>query len=73
LSKWIERFLGQDVIALSQGGHCVAWVFSDATGSSNGQGLKHAQDENPLSVTFDKDFAKNAVALRPVESAATLL
>ena len=55
-----ENFPGDAVGALRERGHDVAWVRSDAPGSSDVQVLARAQAEGRILVTFDKDFGELA-------------
>jgi predicted nuclease of predicted toxin-antitoxin system len=55
-----ENFPGGAVSALRERGHDVAWVRSDAPGSSDVEVLERAQAEGRILVTFDKDFGELA-------------
>ncbi len=55
-----ENFPGDAVTALRARGHDVVWVRSDAPGSSDPQVLAHAQAEDRILITFDKDFGELA-------------
>jgi predicted nuclease of predicted toxin-antitoxin system len=55
-----ENFPGDAVLALRERGHDVAWVLTDAPGSSDEQVLERAQAENRVLITFDKDFGELA-------------
>jgi predicted nuclease of predicted toxin-antitoxin system len=55
-----ENFPGDAVMALRERGHDVAWVRSDAPGSSDVKVLARAQAEDRVLVTFDKDFGELA-------------
>jgi predicted nuclease of predicted toxin-antitoxin system len=55
-----ENFPGDAVDALRARGHDVAWVRTDAPGSSDRQVLDRAVAEERLLVTFDKDFGELA-------------
>jgi predicted nuclease of predicted toxin-antitoxin system len=55
-----ENFPAAAVRALQGRGHDVAWVHSDAAGSSDIQVLARAQAEARILVTFDKDFGELA-------------
>jgi predicted nuclease of predicted toxin-antitoxin system len=55
-----ENFPGDAVLALRERGHDVAWVLTDAPGSSDEQVLHRAQAEDRVLVTFDKDFGELA-------------
>jgi predicted nuclease of predicted toxin-antitoxin system len=53
-----ENFPGDAVLALTERGHDVAWVRSDAPGSSDRQVITRAQREQRILITFDKDFGE---------------
>jgi predicted nuclease of predicted toxin-antitoxin system len=53
-----ENFPGDAVLALTERGHDVAWVRSDAPGSSDRQVIARAQREQRILITFDKDFGE---------------
>jgi predicted nuclease of predicted toxin-antitoxin system len=55
-----ENIPEEAVAALRQAGYDVAWVRSDAPGSSDPQVLARAIDEGRILVTFDKDFGELA-------------
>jgi predicted nuclease of predicted toxin-antitoxin system len=55
-----ENFPGDAIAALRQRGHDVAWVRTDAPGSSDRQVLRRAETENRVLITFDKDFGELA-------------
>lgn len=55
-----ENFPADAVAALREAGHDVAWIRSDAPGSSDRQVLARARSEERLLVTFDKDFGELA-------------
>ena len=55
-----ENFPGDAVAALRGRGHDVAWIRSDAPGSSDVEVIVRAQAENRVLVTFDKDFGELA-------------
>lgn len=55
-----ENFPGDAVEALRARGHDVAWVRTDAPGSSDPQVLALAQAEGRILATFDKDFGELA-------------
>ena len=55
-----ENLPGDAVTALRQRGHDVAWVRTDAPGSSDTEILERAQRENRIVLTFDKDFGELA-------------
>jgi predicted nuclease of predicted toxin-antitoxin system len=53
-----ENFPGDAVLALQERGHDVAWMRSDAPGSSDVQIIARAQAEDRILITFDKDFGE---------------
>ena len=53
-----ENFPGDAVVALRERGHDVAWVRSDAPGSSDPQVIARAQAEGRVLVRFDKGFGE---------------
>ena len=53
-----ENFPRDAVVALRERGHDVAWVHSDAPGSTDVQVIARAQAEERVLVTFDKDFGE---------------
>ena len=55
-----ENFPEAAIAALRARGHDVAWVRTDAPGSSDRQVLARAQAEDRILVTFDKDFGELA-------------
>ncbi len=55
-----ENFPGIAVETLREAGHDVAWIRTDAPGSSDPDVLERAQAERRLVVTFDKDFGELA-------------
>jgi predicted nuclease of predicted toxin-antitoxin system len=55
-----ENFPAEAVEALRSRGHDVAWVRTDAPGSSDRQVLDRAVAEGRLLLTFDKDFGELA-------------
>jgi predicted nuclease of predicted toxin-antitoxin system len=55
-----ENFPGDAVVALRERGHDVAWVRTDAPGSSDRDVLARAQAEDRIVITFDKDFGELA-------------
>jgi predicted nuclease of predicted toxin-antitoxin system len=55
-----ENFPGDAVTALRGRGHDVAWIHSDAPGSSDVEVLACAQAESRILITFDKDFGELA-------------
>jgi predicted nuclease of predicted toxin-antitoxin system len=69
-----ENFPGDAVEALRGRGHDVAWIRTDAPGTSDVEVLAHAQRENRIVVTFDKDFGELAFRARlPASSGIILL
>ena len=52
------------VVALRDRGHNVAWVRTDAPGSSDIEVLDRAQRDERIVVTFDKDFGELAFRMR---------
>jgi predicted nuclease of predicted toxin-antitoxin system len=59
-----ENFPGDAVAALRDDAHDVAWVRSDAPGSSDGEVLARASSEERILLTFDKDFGELACKAR---------
>jgi predicted nuclease of predicted toxin-antitoxin system len=55
-----ENFPGEAIDALRDRVHDVAWVRSEAPGSSDVSVLARAQAEEPILVTFYKDFGELA-------------
>jgi predicted nuclease of predicted toxin-antitoxin system len=55
-----ENFPAEAVQALRSRGHDVAWVRTDAPGSSDRQVLDRAMAEQHMLLTFDKDFGELA-------------
>ena len=55
-----ENFPGDAVSALRERGHDVAWVRSDAPGSSDFEVLERAQMEERVLITLAKDFGELA-------------
>jgi len=53
-----ENIPGDAVTALRAAGHDVAWVRSDAPGSSDRDVLAPAMSENRILLTFDKGFGE---------------
>jgi predicted nuclease of predicted toxin-antitoxin system len=68
-----ENFPGDAVAALRERGHDVAWVRSDAPGSSDEEVLARAQVEGRIIVTFDKDFGELAFRSRLLASSGVIL
>lgn len=55
-----ENFPLDAVQALRADGHDVAWIREDSRGASDDKILLHAQKENRIVITFDKDFGELA-------------
>jgi predicted nuclease of predicted toxin-antitoxin system len=55
-----ENFPGDAVAALNGREHDVAWVLADSPGISDSAVLAHAQVDNRVLLTFDKDFGELA-------------
>jgi predicted nuclease of predicted toxin-antitoxin system len=55
-----ENFPLDAVEALRKNGHDVAWIRTDARGSSDEQVLARAHQEERTLITFDKDFGELA-------------
>jgi predicted nuclease of predicted toxin-antitoxin system len=55
-----ENFPADAVVALRRAGHDVAWIRTDAPGSSDTEVLRRAQVEDRVLITFDKDFGELA-------------
>ena len=55
-----ENFPGDAVTALRAVGHDVAWIRTDAPGSSDPDVLARAVKEGRILLTFDKDFGELA-------------
>jgi predicted nuclease of predicted toxin-antitoxin system len=55
-----ENFPGRAVEELRAAGHDVAWVRTDAPGSSDPTVLAKATSEERILLTFDKDFGELA-------------
>jgi predicted nuclease of predicted toxin-antitoxin system len=55
-----ENFPLDAIEALKAQGHDVAWVHTDAPGSSDEQVLAYANREKRILLTFDKDFGELA-------------
>lgn len=55
-----ENFPGDAVEALRQAGHDVAWIRTDAPGSTDQEVLRRADGEGRVLLTFDKDFGELA-------------
>jgi len=68
-----ENFPGDAVMALRQQGHDVAWVRTDAPGSSDREVLARAQAESRILITFDKDFGELAFRFGLPASSGSIL
>jgi predicted nuclease of predicted toxin-antitoxin system len=68
-----ENFPGDAVTALRERGHDVAWVRTDAPGSSDWQVLDLAQVEDRVLITFDKDFGELAFRAKLPSSSRVIL
>lgn len=68
-----ENFPGDAITALRQRGHDVAWVRTDAPGSSDWQVLKRAETEDRVLITFDKDFGELAFRAKLPASSGIIL
>ena len=55
-----ENFPKEAVEALRKDGHDVIWVRTESPGISDRKVLAHAEAENRIVVTFDKDFGELA-------------
>ena len=55
-----ENFPGDAVAALRGAGHDIAWIRTDAPGSSDPAVLDRAVREDRVLLTFDKDFGELA-------------
>lgn len=68
-----ENFPGDAVEALRRRGHDVAWIRTEAPGSTDQQILARAETEARILVTFDKDFGELAFRARlPITSGVIL-
>jgi len=68
-----ENFPGDAIDALRQRGHDVAWVRTDAPGSSDRQVLQRAETEDRILITFDKDFGELAFRAKLSASSGIVL
>jgi predicted nuclease of predicted toxin-antitoxin system len=59
-----ENFPEEAVIALRKRKHDVAWIRTDAPGSSDQMVIERACSEERLIITFDKDFGELAFRSR---------
>jgi predicted nuclease of predicted toxin-antitoxin system len=64
---------GDAIAALRQRGHDVAWVRTDAPGSSDWQVLRRVEAEDRLLITFDKDFGELAFRAKLPASSGIVL
>ena len=63
-----ENFPADAVESLRAHGYDIAWIRTDAPGSSDLDVLARAQTENRILITFDKDFGE--LAFRSLASAS---
>jgi predicted nuclease of predicted toxin-antitoxin system len=68
-----ENFPRDAVDVLRANGHDVAWVRTDAPGSSDDAVLARAQQEQRLLITFDKDFGELVFAKGQAASQGVVL
>ena len=68
-----ENFPGDAIAALRQRGHDVAWIRTDAPGSSDRQVLARAETEDRVLITFDKDFGELAFRAKLPASTGIIL
>jgi predicted nuclease of predicted toxin-antitoxin system len=68
-----ENFPLDAVEALRQQGHDVAWIRTDAPGSSDQAVLERAQAEDRIVLTFDKDFGELAFRTKLPASSGIIL
>ena len=68
-----ENFPGDAIAVLRERGHDVAWIHSDAPGSSDVEVLARAQTEDRILITFDKDFGELAFRSRLPASSGVVL
>ena len=68
-----ENFPGNAIAALRLRGHDVAWVRTDAPGSSDWKVLERAQTEDRVLITFDKDFGELAFRANLPASSGVIL
>jgi predicted nuclease of predicted toxin-antitoxin system len=68
-----ENFPGEAVIALRESGHDVVWVRTESPGIADTEVLAHAQRENRILITFDKDFGELAFHSRLPSSSGIIL
>ncbi len=68
-----ENFPGDAVEAIREHGHDVAWVRTDAPGSTDAEVLERTQAEKRIVITFDKDFGELAFRSRLPASSGIVL
>lgn len=68
-----ENIPEEAVLLLRQRGHDVAWVRTDAPGSSDPEVLERARSESRVLITFDKDFGELAFRARLPASSGIVL
>jgi predicted nuclease of predicted toxin-antitoxin system len=68
-----ENFPGDAIAALRQRGHDVAWIRTDAPGSSDRQVLARAETGDRILITFDKDFGELAFRAKLPASTGIIL
>lgn len=59
-----ENFPGDAVAALEEASHDIAWIRTDAPGSTDREVLSRAIAEQRILLTFDKDFGELAYRCR---------
>ena len=68
-----ENFPLDAVAALREAGHDVVWIREGSRGTSDDEILFHAQKENRIVVTFNKDFGELAFRSKlPAQSGVIL-
>ncbi len=68
-----ENFPRRAVEALQEEGHDVAWIWTEAPGSTDEGVLSRAEAENRILLTFDKDFGELAFRSGLSASAGVIL
>ena len=68
-----ENFPGDAVTALRERGHDVAWIRTEAPGSTDPDVLTRAQAEGRVLLTFDKDFGELAFRAKLPASSGVVL
>ena len=68
-----ENFPSDAIAALRQRGHDVAWVRTDAPGSSDRMVIERAETEDCVLITFDKDFGELAFRAKLPASSGIIL